>query len=91
MRAFLCDKCGESVTRKKGVLGKEISFDGQRGPRTLSVDLLYRCVHSANREHRVDFCDDCLLWLLEEYKGSIMVEVGREKNVTEDSPEHASA
>jgi len=98
MKAFQCDKCGQKFTRGRRALQKDISFDGQRGPRTLAVDLLYRCVHGKQQrptrewyDHGVDFCDDCLLWLLDEYKGSIMVAVGREGNVTEDSAEHVSA
>ena len=92
MKAFQCDKCGEYFRRERGALQKAISFDGQRGPRTLSVDLIHCCVHSLGRElpmyHQVHFCADCLLWLLEEYKGSIMVAVGgSEENVTEDSAE----
>lgn len=90
MQAFQCDKCGQKFTRGRRALQKHISFDGQRGPRTLAVDLLFRCVHR-NNGHGVDFCDDCLLWLLDEYKGSIMVAGGREENVTEDSAEPVSA
>ena len=97
MKAFLCDKCGNSFRRKRRALQKEISFDGERGPRTLVVDLLYRCVHLKQPaptrdwyDHGVEFCDDCLIWLLEEYKGSIMVAVGREVDVTEDARECVS-
>ncbi len=97
MKAFNCDKCGEYFHREriKGTLQKSISFDGPRGNRTLSVDLLYRCIHLKSEDgytckHQVHFCDDCLLWLLEEYKGSIMVAVGGEENVTENARECAS-
>lgn len=112
MKAFRCDKCGEFFTRESRSLEKDISFDGQRGPRTLSVDLLYRCVHEfdpglepnpvkivaaktewdkgSRRTHQPHFCDDCLLWLIEEYKGSIMVAVGSEEDVTKDSRESIS-
>ncbi len=102
MKAFQCDKCGEHFTRGRRALEKTISFDGPRGPRTLSVDLLYRCVHPKGqrglgkypadssqeaRAHQAHFCDDCLLWLLDEYKGNIMVAVGREEDVTTDARE----
>lgn len=101
MKAFQCDKCGKFFTRKRRALEKGISFDGQRGPRTLSVDLLYRCVHTKAKRgtgfqevfdygHKADFCDNCLLWLIEEYKGGIMVAIGREVDVTEDTRECAS-
>lgn len=94
MKAFQCDKCGQQFTRGRRALEKDISFDGQRGPRTLAVDLLFRCVHRKSEDgyackHRVHFCDDCLLWLIEEYKGSIMVAVGREVDVTENTRECA--
>ena len=90
MKAFQCDKCGEEFRRER-TGSAMISFDahgklgdGNSWVRTLAVDLLYKCVHSSANDHQeVDFCDDCLLWLLEEYKGSIMVEVGREEDVTE--------
>lgn len=98
MKAFKCDKCEEHFTRGQRALEKSIPFDGARGPRTLVIDMLYRCVHTKRGtgfkgvayDHGVDFCDDCLLWFLDEYKGSIMVEVGRKEDVTEDDKERAS-
>ena len=94
MKAFQCDKCGDFFQRKARALQNKISFEGPRGPRTLEIDFLYRCTHrnvdGRVTEHPVHFCDDCLLWFLDEYKGSIMVEVGREEDVTEDDKQPAS-